>query len=88
MEVFNAHKFMYLIISLDTVLYVLWIPSGDKLATALYDELARVIDFKTGKLVYSEYTTEGSKESSPSVIILHIFTRTCQLTYKNRSKSG
>ena len=40
---------------------VQWSPYGDMIATASYDQYARVIDFKTGKVIYSGTTPDAGK---------------------------
>ena len=39
---------------------VRWSPNGDMIATASEDNSAKVIDFKTGKVIYSETAADRS----------------------------
>ena len=39
-----------------------WNPSGDKLASASNDETLKLVDFKTGKVLYSGNTSDESKD--------------------------
>ena len=48
-------------ISLDYIKCVRWSPSGDMLATASCDKSAKVIEFKTGKVLHSGTTSDESK---------------------------
>ena len=40
---------------------VRWSPSGDMLASSSYDETVALLDFKTGKKLYTGKTPDGSK---------------------------
>ena len=40
-----------------------WSPSGDKLASASDDKTVKLLDFKTGKVLYAGNTSDGSKVS-------------------------
>lgn len=40
---------------------VRWSPSGDMLATASNDQTVKILDFKTGKELYTETTMDRSK---------------------------
>ena len=48
---------------IEQILCVRWSPSGDMLASASSDKTVALVDFKTGKKLYTGYTTEGSKFS-------------------------
>ena len=41
---------------LDTVYCVRWSQGGDMLATVSSDGTAKILDFKTGKVLYTGYT--------------------------------
>ena len=40
-----------------------WNPSGDKLVSASFDKTTKLLDFKTGKLLYTGKTSDESKLS-------------------------
>ena len=40
-----------------------WSPSGDMLASASGDKTVALLDFKTGKILYTGMTSDGSKYS-------------------------
>ena len=40
---------------------VRWIPNGDMLASAADDKTAKLLNFKTGKIIYTGTTSDGSK---------------------------
>ena len=40
---------------------VRWSPSGDMIASASFDKTAALLDFKTGKKLYTGNTSDGSK---------------------------
>ena len=40
-----------------------WSPSGDKLASASDDKIVKLLDLKTGKVLYTGNTSDGSKLS-------------------------
>ena len=42
---------------------VRWSPSGDKVASASHDKTVKLLDFKTGKVLYTGNTSDGSKLS-------------------------
>ena len=46
-----------------------WSPSGDKLASASRDGTAKLLDFKTGKVLYTGNTSDGSKLSISKYMI-------------------
>ena len=46
---------------LDSINCVRWSPSGDKLASASDDKTVQLLDFKTGKVLYTGNTSDGSK---------------------------
>ena len=59
--------------SLDYIYCVRWSPSGDKLATASQDKTVKLLDFKTGKVLYTGITSERSKlPISNSMIVIHL----------------
>ena len=47
-----------------------WSPTGDKLASASNDKTIKLLDFKTGKVLYTGYTSDGSKLSLPKFMIV------------------
>ena len=47
-----------------------WSPSGDKLASASLDRTVKLLDFKTGKVLYAGNTSDGSKLSLPKYMIV------------------
>ena len=46
---------------LEEIYCVRWSPSGDMLATASGDQTVALLDFKTGKKLYTGKTSYGSK---------------------------
>ena len=40
-----------------------WSLSGDKIASASWDQTAKLLDFKTGKVLYTGNTSNGGKLS-------------------------
>ena len=67
-------------ISLEVIYCVRWSSSGDMLATASLDRSAKVIDFKTGKVVHSDTSSDGSKLFLFSInLYLSIMTRPCYI---------
>lgn len=46
---------------LDWVNCVRWNPTGEALASACYDTTSKLLDFKTGKVLYTGTTSDGSK---------------------------
>ena len=65
--------------SLDDIYCVRWSPSGDKLATASQDKTVKLLDFKTGKVLYTGITSDRSKLSiSKYIIVIHYQCRQCQ----------
>ena len=40
-----------------------WSPSGDKLASASWDKAVKLLDFKTGKVLYTGNTSDSGKLS-------------------------
>mgnify|MGYP003879840555 CR=1 FL=1 len=52
---------------------VRWSPSGDKLASTSYDKTVKLLDFKTGKVLYTGNTSDNSKLSiSECMIVIHL----------------
>ena len=47
-----------------------WSPSGDKLASASNDKTAKLLDFKTGKVLYTGNTSDESKLSISNYMIV------------------
>ena len=47
-----------------------WSPSGDKLASASEDKTAKLLDFKTGKVLYTGNTSDESKLSISECMIV------------------
>ena len=47
-----------------------WSPSGDKLASAFEDKTVKLLDFKTGKVLYTGNTSDGSKLSISECMIV------------------
>ena len=45
-----------------------WSPSGDMLASASLDKTVNLLDFKTGKVLYTGNTSDGGKLSLSIVI--------------------
>ena len=50
-----------IILYLDYISCVRWSPRGDMLATASSDMTAKVVDFKTGKVLYTGTTPDNGK---------------------------
>ena len=50
--------------------FVRWSPSGDKLASASDDTTVKLLDFKTGKVLYTGNTSDGSKLFLPKYMIV------------------
>ena len=46
---------------IDHISCVRWSPSGDMIATASWDKTVALLDFKTGKKLYTEKTSDRSK---------------------------
>ena len=49
---------------------VRWSPSGDKVASASEDKTIKLLDFKTGKVLYTGNTSDNSKLSISECIIV------------------
>ena len=49
---------------------VRWSPSGDRLASASNDKTAKLLDFKTGKVLYTGNTSDESKLSISNYMIV------------------
>ena len=47
-----------------------WSSTGDKLASASDDKTVQLLDFKTGKVLYTGNTSDGSKLSLPKCMIV------------------
>ena len=47
-----------------------WSPNGDKLASASGDKRVKLLDFKTGKVLYTGKTSDESKLSISECIIV------------------
>ena len=45
----------------ESIFCVRWSPNGDMLASASADKTAKVVDFKTGKVIFSGTTPDSSK---------------------------
>lgn len=63
--------------SLGGINCVRWNPSGDMLASASSDKTAKVLDFKTGKVLYTGTTSDGSKLLTFHIHPLPLITRRC-----------
>ena len=48
-------------IFLEWIRCVRWSPSGDMLASAAEDKKVKLLDFKTGKVLYTGKTSDDSK---------------------------
>ena len=48
-----------------------WSPSGDKLTSASEDQTVKLLDFKTGKLLYTGNTPDESKLSISECMIVN-----------------
>ena len=55
---------------LDAINCVRWSPSGDKLTSASRDKTVKLLDFKTGKVLYTGKTSDGSKLSISKCMIV------------------
>lgn len=64
---------LLLIVHLDYIMCVRWSPSGDLLAAAAADSTVGVLDFKTGKTLYTGLTSDGRKFSLFDSLINTIF---------------
>ena len=49
----------YGLLFLDWIKCVRWSPSGDKLASSSEDQTVKLLDFKTGKVLYTGNTSDG-----------------------------
>ena len=64
-------KFKVRIFILDPIRCVRLSPSGDKIATSSKDKAVKLLDFKTGKVLYTGYTSDESKLSISKDIERH-----------------
>ena len=60
---FNKLFRTYTCFSIGQINCVRWSPSGDMLASASGDKTVALLDFKTGKKLYTGNTSDGSKFS-------------------------
>ena len=65
---------------------VRWNPSGDMLATASSDKTAKLLDFKTGKLLYTGTTSDGSKSLHFNIHYPCLIIRPCYVCLFHLSK--
>ena len=57
---------------LDKINCVRWSPSGDELASASNDKTVKLVDFKTGKVLFTGNTSARGKLSiSKRMIVIH-----------------
>ncbi len=54
---------------------VRWNPSGDMIASASSDGTAKLLDFKTGKVLHTGNTSDGSRSSLTNDILLYLIIR-------------
>ena len=64
--------------TLDSICCVRWSRSGDLLASASYDKTAKLLDFKTGKVIYTGDSPNDSKW--PNIMFLRFFSRMRQFS--------
>ena len=65
-----------------------WSPSGDKLASASGDKRVKLLDFKTGKVLYTGKTSDESKLSiSECIIVIQKLYRRSLLSMLHLDKS-
>jgi WD40 repeat protein len=58
---FHASRFNYRFENaLGDIFCVRWNPNGDMIASASYDKAATLLDFKTGKVLHTGATSDGS----------------------------
>ena len=58
---------------LEGINCVRWSPSGDRLASASNDKTVKLLDFKTGKVLYTGNTSDQSKLLiSECMIVIHL----------------
>ena len=62
-------KFKVRIFILDPIRCVRWSPSGDQLASASDDKTVKLLNFNTGKVLYTGNTTDECKLSIPKYMI-------------------
>ena len=63
-------KFNVWIFILAAINCVRWSPSGDKLASSSDDKTVKLLDFKTGKVLYTGNTSDGCKLSISKYMIV------------------
>ena len=65
-----------------------WSPRGDKLASTSYDKTVKLLDFKTGKVLYTGNTSDESKLSnSKYMIVIQKSYRRCLFSVLHLEKS-
>ncbi len=65
-----------------------WSPNGDMIASASEDKTVQVLDFKTGKVIHTGKTSDGSNNFSILiVIILNFMIRFCLFSLLHLSEN-
>ncbi len=62
-------------ITLDAVVCVRWNPSGDMIASSSWDKTAKLLDFKTGKVLHTGTNSDESKCLVYNINLLHLILR-------------
>ena len=81
-------KLTFKLLFLDYVNCVRWSPSGDKLASASEDQTVKLLDFKTGKVLYTRKTSDKSKlPISECMLVIQKTYRPCLFSVFRLDKS-
>ncbi len=65
-----------------------WNPSGDMIASASDDNTARLFDFKTGKVLHTGTTSDGSKSLLTNINQLYLILRSSFFCLLHLKRSG